>query len=62
MALPAFLARSISLKLAKGLGKRNKKNDEPTRFEFNDKKNPDEDAINHFIRRSTALKMNQGKK
>jgi hypothetical protein len=62
MALPAFVARSIALKLAKGLGKRNKKNDEPTRFEFNDKKNPDEDALNEFIRRSTSLKMNQGKK
>ncbi len=62
MALPAFLARSIALKLAKGFGKRNKKNDEPTRFQFNDKKNPDEDALNQFIRRSTALKINQGKK
>ena len=62
MALPAFVARTLALKFGKGFGKRNKKNDEPTRFEFNDKKNPDEDAINQFIRRSTALRMNQGKK
>ena len=62
MALTAFLPRSIELKLEKGFGKRNKKNDEPTRFQFNDKKNPDEDALNQFIRRSTALKINQGKK
>ena len=59
-------ARLIALALKKAYERmpklKNKKNDDPTRFEFNDKKNPDEDAINHFIRRSTALKMNQGKK
>ena len=62
MALPAFVARSIALKLAKGLGKRNKKNDELTRFEFNDKKSSEGDALNRFIKRSISLKMNQGKK
>ena len=62
MALPAFVARSIALKLAKGLGKRNKKNDAPTRFEFNDKKSSEEDALNRFIKRSISLRMNQGKK
>tara|TARA_R100001530_G_scaffold534_1_gene841 strand:- start:714 stop:887 length:174 start_codon:yes stop_codon:yes gene_type:complete len=35
--------------------KNNKK--EPTRFEFNDKKNPDEDALNEFIKRSMSLKI-----
>ena len=59
-------ARLIALALKKAYERmpklKNKKNDEPTRFEFNDKKNPDEDALNEFIRRSTSLKMNQGKK
>ena len=59
-------ARLIALALKKAYERmpklKNKKNDELTRFEFNDKKNPDEDALNEFIRRSTSLKMNQGKK
>jgi len=59
-------ARLIALALKKAYERmpklKNKKNDKPTRFEFNDKKNPDEDALNEFIKRSTSLKMNQGKK
>jgi len=59
-------ARLIALALKKAYERmpklKNKKNNEPTRFEFNDKKNPDEDALNEFIKRSTSLKMNQGKK
>jgi len=34
-----------------------KDNKKPTRFEFNDKKNPDEDALNEFIKRSMSLKI-----
>ena len=59
-------ARLIALALKKAYERmpklKNKKNNEPTRFEFNDKKNPDEDALNEFIKRSTSLKMNQCKK
>ena len=59
-------ARLIALALKKAYERmpklKNKKNDEPTRFEFNDKKSSEEDALNRFIKRSISLKMNQGKK